>query len=84
MADPKDRSIALEVVNDLHTQFVQFARAVVTACQDGHVSLLEGVNVGLKAAALASQVTQLVQGTDPGTLQDVLYVLEQSQVTLVE
>jgi hypothetical protein len=84
MAEAKDRSIALEVVNDLHTQFALFARAVVVACQDGHVSLLEGVNLGLKATAMASQVITLVQGTDAAALQDVLDVLEQGQVVLPE
>lgn len=84
MTEPKDRSVALEVVNDLHTQFAQFARVVVVACQDGKLSLLEGVNVGLKATAMASQVVTLIQGTDDAQLQDVLYVLEQGRVVLAE
>ena len=84
MAEAKDRSIALEVVNDLHTQFAQFARAVVVACQDGTMSALEGLTLGLKATAMASQVTTLVQSTDATTLQDVLYVLEQGRVVLAE
>ena len=74
--------MALTIVNDLQTQLAGLARGTVDMLKDGKVSPWEGMALGMKAMALGSYVLSLLQGMDPATQADILYVLEHGQWAL--
>ena len=73
---------ALAIVNMMHEQLADLARAIVTALNDGTVAPWEGMQLGMQGMTLASSVMALVQGLDTATRDDVLYVLEHSERVL--
>lgn len=75
---------AIDIVNTLHMQMAELARAIVNALKDGKISAFEGISLGTKGITFATYVLTLLQGTDAATRADLLYVLEHAVVSVKE
>ena len=72
---------ALLIVNTLQQHLATLVRGVVTALAHRKVSPMEGVMLGMQGMNLATYALTVMQASEPGTLQDVLWVLEYGQWT---
>ena len=82
MADSVDYTLALATINDIHDAMASLARSIVTALQDGKVSVMEGIQLGMRGMAFATSLTGFIQDGTPADRAMVLYVLEQGHFTM--
>lgn len=79
-----DHEAGLQIVNGLHTQFADLARAIVNALNDGKIGPFEGMILSMKGMSVAAFVVSVLQGMDTATRKDILYTLEHGNWTLKE
>jgi hypothetical protein len=79
---PEDYTQAIVIVNQMQDSMTGLARAIADALTDNKISPWEGMALGMKGMAFASQVMTLLQSVDANTLRGVFHVLEHGEWVL--
>lgn len=74
MEMPDDHAVL--TVNLMKKTLATTVRAVVSALQDGQISAMEGLMLGVQGMQLASTILTILQGMTPEQARGVLAVLE--------
>lgn len=78
------QELAVSMVNDIKEQLTNIVRNIVEAAKDGKVSPSEGIQLGFAGMNLSMTVARMLQGRSKALQNDVLYVLENSKLTIEE
>lgn len=77
-----DTNMAVLTVNTMHQQLAQLVRTIVTSLDDGRVSPMEGLMLGVKGMAVAQTVLIILQGSTAADRQAIVNVLEHGTFTV--
>jgi hypothetical protein len=79
---PDATDTPLARVNHLRHQLAGFLRTIVDNFDDGHLSLMEGIEVGKLGISLASTVIATLKDADEATRREMVRIVEHGELML--